>query len=108
VPRCLARGHVVCQPSLLEPFGQSLLEAMASARSVVASRIGGAAELVTDGVGVLVDPLDEEAIATGLRRAAALPRPNAQARLAAEAHDVRLQAARIEGILERAARGRRA
>jgi glycosyltransferase involved in cell wall biosynthesis len=108
IPRHLARSHVICQPSLLEPLGQSLLEAMASARSVVASRIGGAPELVTDGVGVLVDPLDEDAIAAALRRAAALPRPNAQARLAAEAHDVRLQAARIEAILVRAARGRRA
>src|SRR5436305_6585356 len=29
VPDWLARAHVVCQPSLIEPFGQSLLEAMA-------------------------------------------------------------------------------
>ena len=39
---------------------------------------------------------------------AADPRIDVVARAAAERHDVRLQAARIETILERAARGRRA
>ncbi len=38
-----------------------------------------------------------------LAAAAALPRPNPVARVAAEAHDVRLQAVRIEEILVRAA-----
>ena len=32
VPRLLAEAHVLCQPSLLEPLGQSLLEAMACGR----------------------------------------------------------------------------
>ena len=40
--------------------------------------------------------------------AAALPVPNPAARAAAEAHDVRRQAARVEAVLERAVRGRRA
>src|SRR5438477_945423 len=41
IPRFLAQAHVVCQPSLIEPFGQALLEAMATGRSVVATTIGG-------------------------------------------------------------------
>ena len=60
---------VLCQPSLVEPFGQALLEAMASERSVVATEVGGPPEFVTAEAGVLVDPLSVEAIADGLRRA---------------------------------------
>ncbi|HEX6699640.1 MAG TPA: glycosyltransferase [Gaiellaceae bacterium] len=108
IPERLARAHVVCQPSLIEPFGQSLLEAMACGRSVVATKIGGPPEFVTPEAGVLVDPVDEDALADGLRRGAALPRPNEAARAAAAVHDVKEQARRLEAILERAARGRRA
>ena len=57
---------------------------------------------------LIVDPLDDDAIFAGLRTAAAMPRPNAAARSAAEAHDVRRQAERVEAILARAARGPRA
>src|SRR5205085_4299123 len=38
IPEFLAQAHVLCQPSLIEPFGQALLEAMATGRSVVATR----------------------------------------------------------------------
>jgi glycosyltransferase involved in cell wall biosynthesis len=106
IPGHLARASVVCQPSLVEPFGQSVLEAMACGRSVVATRVGGPPEFVAPEAGVLVDPLDEGSIADGLRRAAALPRPNPAARAAAELHDVNEQARRLEAILLRAARGR--
>ena len=109
VPRLLAESHVLAQPSLIEPLGQALLEAMACGRSVVATRIGGPPEFVPPDAGVLVDPLDVDAIARALARAAALPCPNEAAREAAAAHDVRRQAERIEAILSRAAaRGRRA
>jgi glycosyltransferase involved in cell wall biosynthesis len=104
----IAQSHVVCGPSLVEPFGQALVEAMACGRSVVATRIGGPPEYVAPGSGVLVDPLDEEALADGLARAARLPCPNAAARAAAEAHDLRRQAERVEAVLERAVRDRRA
>ena len=102
IPRYLAACDVLCQPSLLEPFGQSLLEAMACERSVVATRIGGPPEFVTHDAGVLVDPLDEEGIADAMRRAAALGTPNPAARAAAAAHDVNEQARRIEEILQAA------
>lgn len=108
IPRLLADSHVLCQPSLLEPLGQALLEGMACGRSVVATRIGGPPEFVPPEAGVLVDPLDVDAIAAAMRRAAELPRPNDAARAAAAEHDVRRQAERIEEILSRAAAGRRA
>jgi glycosyltransferase involved in cell wall biosynthesis len=103
IPARIAQARVVCQPSLIEPFGQALLEAMACGRSVVATRIGGPPEFVPPDAGVLVDPLDVEALADSLRAAAALPSPNPAARTAAEAHDVREQARRVEQVLERAA-----
>lgn len=108
VPDLIAGAHVVCQPSLIEPFGQSILEAMACGRSVVATRIGGPPEFVPPQAGFLVDPLDIEEITHALESALRLPRPNPAARVAAERHDVRLQAERVETILERAARGRQA
>jgi glycosyltransferase involved in cell wall biosynthesis len=108
VARWVAASDVVCQPSLVEPFGQALLEAMASERSVVATRVGGPPEFVIEGTGVLVDPHDEGSIEEGLRAAAALPTPNPAARSAAEPHEVSRQAEKVEAILERAARDRRA
>jgi glycosyltransferase involved in cell wall biosynthesis len=106
VPRYIAEANVLCQPSLIEPFGQALLEGMAAGKSVLATRVGGPPEFVPPEAGVLVDPLDTTALADGLRRAAELPQPNPAARAAAAEHDVNRQAERIESILERAARGR--
>ncbi len=103
VPTWIAASDVVCQPSLSEPFGLAALEAMASARSVVASSVGGPPEFVTPEAGVLVDPLDDAELVAALSEAAALPRPNLAGREAAAAHDVRLQAERVEEILRRAA-----
>ncbi len=108
VPAWIAASDVLCQPSLAEPFGLATLEAMASARSVVATRVGGPPEFVTAESGVLVDPEDEHGLASALSKAAALPRPNFAAREAAGDHDVKLQAARVEAILQRAVRDRRA
>jgi glycosyltransferase involved in cell wall biosynthesis len=103
VPRWLQAADVVCQPSLAEPFGLVTLEAMACARPVVATRVGGPPEFVSEGAGVLVDPADEDALVAALDSAAELARPNDAARAAAERHDIRVQAERIEAVLERAA-----
>ena len=108
VPRWLAAADVVCQPSLIEPFGLATLEAMAAARSVVATRVGGPPEFVPPEAGVLVAPEDEDALVAALDAAAALPRPNLAARRAATAHDVKRQAEKVERILLRAVRDRRA
>jgi alpha-maltose-1-phosphate synthase len=58
----------VC-PSIYEPFGLVILEAMACETAVVASRVGGIPEIVVEGeTGFLVDfdPADAEAFAAGL------------------------------------------
>ncbi|MCB0877952.1 MAG: glycosyltransferase [Thermoleophilia bacterium] len=90
---------VLCLPSLVEPFGQVLVEAMGCERSVVATSVGGPPEFVPPGAGVLVDPADIDDIERGLRAAMQLPRPNLAARTAALSHDVRRQAARMEDLL---------
>jgi glycosyltransferase involved in cell wall biosynthesis len=101
VVRWMAACDVLCQPSLMEPFGQAALEAMAMERSVVATRVGGPPEFVRDAAGVLVDPSDTGALTAALERAAALPAPNPAAREAAAEHDVRRQVERMAAVLER-------
>jgi glycosyltransferase involved in cell wall biosynthesis len=103
VPEWILACDVLCQPSLVEPFGQALLEALASERPVLATRVGGPPEFVTPDVGVLVDPESLASLEDGLRRAAALPIPNPRARAIAAQHDVRVQAERIERFLQDAA-----
>lgn len=106
VARWIAACDVLCQPSVREPFGQAALEAMAMARSVVATTAGGPAEFVTRDAGLLVAPGDPSALRNALVAAAALPSPNGAARAAAELHDARLQASRMAGVLAAAvARG---
>ena len=109
VPAWIASADVVCQPSLIEPFGQSLLEAMACARSVVATRIGGPPEFVPPEAGVLVDPTDLDALERGAARRGRAARARTRPRAPRpREHDVKLQAQRIEELLERAVRDRRA
>jgi glycosyltransferase involved in cell wall biosynthesis len=103
VPRWIAACDVLCQPSLIEPFGQATLEAMAMERTVVATSNGGPPEFVTPEAGVLVDPQDPDALPRAMELAAGKPSPNPAAREAAAKHDVKGQAARMADVLERAA-----
>ena len=67
----LKRWDVLVVPSLEEGMGMSALEAMAAARPVVASRIGGLVELVVDGVtGMLVPVGDTDALVACLAKLA--------------------------------------
>lgn len=106
VAEYMTAADVVCLPSVDEPLGQVLLEAMAGERPVVATNVGGPPEFVTPEAGALVDPLDVEAIRAGLERAAALPVPNAAARAAAAEHAVDRQVERMEAVLRAAAGAR--
>lgn len=61
--RRASAGGVFVNPALHEPFGLTLIEAAASGVPVVATRHGGAAEIVrTLGHGLLIDPRDEATI----------------------------------------------
>jgi glycosyltransferase involved in cell wall biosynthesis len=102
VPEWVAASDVLCQPSLIEPFGQATLEAMAMERTVLATSVGGPPEFVTPETGVLVDPKDPAALPHAMELAASKPTPNPAARRAAAEHDVKRQAARMAGVLERA------
>jgi glycosyltransferase involved in cell wall biosynthesis len=62
----LKRLHLYVQPSLYEGFGIATLEAMASARPVVATAVGGTLELVSPASGVLVPPADCAALADAI------------------------------------------
>ncbi len=104
VPRWVAACDVLCQPSLIEPFGQATLEAMAMERTVLATSNGGPPEFVTPEAGVLVDPQDPAALPSAMELASTKPTPNKSARQAAAQHDVKLQAARMAEVLSRAAR----
>ena len=61
--RYLGLVDIYCIPSVDEGFGLSLVEAMASGRPCIASKVGGLAEIVSDGEdGILVPPCDPKAI----------------------------------------------
>ncbi len=63
----LAAADVFVMPSLSEGMPMALLEAMAQGLPIVASRVGGAAEILTDGLdAVLVDPGDPKELSRAL------------------------------------------
>lgn len=55
-------------PSLYESFGMVLLEAMAAGKPVVATNVGGIAEIVEDGkTGIVVPPADPESLSIAVQ-----------------------------------------
>jgi glycosyltransferase involved in cell wall biosynthesis len=85
MPALYAAADVVVHPAVWpEPLSQSLLDAAAFGKPVVASRVGGTPEVVIDGeTGILVPPRDPDALARAL---SALLRDEGQrARLGAKA-----------------------
>ena len=67
LPALMSGALVLAFPSLYEGFGLPALEAMACGTSVLASNTSSLPEVVGN-AGLLVDPLDVEAIAVGLER----------------------------------------
>ena len=67
--RQLGDADLLCAPSLTgESFGMVLTEAFAAGTPVIASKIAGYSDVVTDGVdGVLVPPADPQALAEELQ-----------------------------------------
>jgi glycosyltransferase involved in cell wall biosynthesis len=69
VPSVTAALDVAVLPSYREAQGLSILEALALSRPVVASKVGGIPEMITDGVnGLLVPPHDPDALAAAIAR----------------------------------------
>jgi len=96
---------VLVAPSRQEPFGTVLAEAMAAGTPVVATRVGGLAEVVDDGVtGRLVAPdRPDELAAAVLEVLAARDRMGPAARERAQRFGADAYADRVEAILLRAA-----
>jgi glycosyltransferase involved in cell wall biosynthesis len=70
----LAALDVVVSPSRSESLSNTILEAMAAGRPVVATRVGGNPELVRDQeTGLLIPPEDEHALANALGTVLASP-----------------------------------
>lgn len=69
VERLLPLMDIFVLPSLAEGFGIAIVEAMAAARPVVATAVGGIPEIVVDGdTGLLVPPGDSVALAAAIER----------------------------------------
>lgn len=71
----IAQADVLIMPSIVhEVFGNSIIEAYAHGKPVIASRIGGMQELIEEGVtGWLVEPNDVESLQQAIRRLGAEP-----------------------------------
>jgi glycosyltransferase involved in cell wall biosynthesis len=103
--RRYAAADVFCLPSFAEGIPVVLMEAMASGLPVVATRVGGVAELVEDGVsGTLVPAGRPGALADAIERLAA--EPGLRARWGAEGRervlaefDVGVSARRLQRLL---------
>jgi glycosyltransferase involved in cell wall biosynthesis len=101
-------------PSWAEGMSNALMEAMAAARPVVATAVGGNTEVVADGsTGVLVPPGDPAALASAV--GGLLHEPDRASRLAATARTfvtdrfgARARVAELERLYEERLRARRA
>jgi len=78
VPQLLSAATVSVMPSLNEALSNVVLESMAAGAPIVATRVGGTPEAISDGVdGLLVPPGDPRAMASAI---AALLRDQSRAR----------------------------
>ena len=107
-----AGADVFCLPSFAEGVPVVLMEAMASGRAVVTTRIAGVPELVDDGIsGLLVVPGNVGQLATALERLASSPEEREKMGLAGrhkviEEFDAEKCAAQLATVFEEMGRGR--
>jgi len=113
VPALIAALDVLVLPSAYEPFGRTLIEAMALARPVIATDTGGPPEVVVSGqTGLVVPTADVAALAAAMerlggdaelrRRMGEAGRDRALASFTAEAHARAVEAVYEEVLAARA------
>lgn len=67
IPDIMFAIDIFVLPSIYEPFGLVLVEAMASAKPIIATNVDGVPEIVTDGfTGLLVPPKNSEELALAI------------------------------------------
>ena len=100
IPAAMRSMNCFVLPSLGEGISNTILEAMACGLPVIATRVGGNAELVDDGVtGMLVPPADAEALARALLRY--MDAPDLAARHGAEGRARVEQSFSLKGMIDR-------
>ena len=62
IPGC----DVLVLPSFSESFGLVLIEALACEKAVIGSDVGGISEIITDNVGLLIDPNDSSSLSDAI------------------------------------------
>lgn len=100
----VARASFAVLPSLWEAFGYVCVEAMAAGTPVIASRVGGFAEIVSEGSGWLVRPGDADELAARIAAVAqdtdGIERAALASRRRARDFDVAEITRRVESLLE--------
>jgi glycosyltransferase involved in cell wall biosynthesis len=102
----ISAGDILIAPSLSEPFGRVIVEAMACGKPVVATNVGGIPEIVEEGTtGLLVPPKDEKSLAAAsvkilTNKAMADSMGYAARKRAEKCFNIGIQVKDIEGILD--------
>lgn len=66
IEHIIPSSNVLILPSFSESFGLVLIEALACAKPVIGSNVGGIKEIVTENVGLLVEPTDTKGLANAI------------------------------------------
>lgn len=113
IPAVMAALDIVLVPSWHEPWGRTVIEAMAAGTPVIASAVGGPTESIDHGrTGLLVEPCDPDALANAVLELAAAPERGAQLAAAAQGEvgrwRVERHAEQVLAVYEQARRQRAA
>ena len=110
IPEVVAAADIHCQANLEpEPLGLTFIEALYGGLPSVSMRMGGAAEILTEACGVLVEPGDVAGLAGALRSLIADPALRARLGAAGPARaralsDPGMHLAKLHGVLARLVR----
>ncbi len=66
IANVIQSSDLLILPSYSESFGLVLIEALACGKPVIGSNVGGIKEIITDDVGLLVDPTDSKGLANSI------------------------------------------